>query len=56
MEDELGADLSGVLLDYPTTMRRADFAAFTGGISGGRGQNVVAEHRERHPDMIAKVD
>ena len=48
--------MSGVLLDHPTTTRRADFAAFTGGISGGRGQNVVAERGERHPNMIAKVD
>ena len=55
MEDELGGDLSGVLLDHPTTLR-ADFMAFAGGISGGRGQNVVAEHGERRPDMIAKVD
>ena len=56
MEDELGGELSGVLLDHPTTTRRADFAAFTGGISGGRGQNVVVEHGERRPDIIAKVD
>ena len=44
-----------MLLDHPTP-RRADFAAFTGGISGGRGQNVVAERGERRSDMIAKVD
>ena len=56
MEDELGGDLSGLLLDHPTTTRRADLAAFTCGISVGRGQNVVAERGERHPNMIAKVD
>ena len=56
MEDELGGDLSGVLLVHPTTMSRADFAALTGGISGGRGQNVLAEHGKRCLDMIAKVD
>ena len=45
-----------MLLDHPTTTHRADFVAFTAGISGGRGQNVVAECGERHLNMIAKVD
>lgn len=48
--------MSGVLLDHPTTTRRADFEAFTGGISGVRGQNMVAERGERCPNMIANVD